>query len=342
MEDILVFGVPLDPDEREEVVRRKHDVTKRSALDYTDPYSALCSKFSFNKKLLGNFPVESWLTPIPNEEELFMCTVENYVGFIDCDGCWEYTMAIKKYLDESANNKRSLMVAVDHSVAAASIMHSCEQYGKEDCGIVVFDSHFDGILPSYRCGLIQYDLDTNPSSNFDKNDPFIFGRSESFNADSFLFKLIDDGLVEPNNIIVAGVSDYPSNKTAKIKDERVEKFVEFYRHYEDIGVTIIPKEKIKANPRAFDISSLDCSSLHVSVDVDVGSRNALYGARFIDYKGLSSPEIFYMLDKVLQSKKKIVSADISEIDVWRANRKHFGKQDNTYTIASRIGNKLFS
>jgi arginase family enzyme len=270
-----------------------------------------------------------------------MCTVENYVAFIDANGCWEYAQAVKKGYEDTIGDRRSLLIAVDHSMAAAPILNACDIYGKEQCGIIMFDSHFDGILPSYRCGLIQYDIDTNPQSHFDPNDPFVFSRSESFNADSFLFKLIDEKLIDPTNVIIAGVSDYPSAKTSKIPDERVQRFLEFYRHYEDLGVQIVPKERIAANPRAFDPSKLDVSALHVSVDIDVGSRNALFGARFIDYKGLSHAEIMGLISKVKACKAPIVSADICEIDVWKAGLKHYGKQDNTYGIATQIGNALY-
>ncbi|RZN48588.1 arginase family protein [archaeon] len=341
MNDVLVYGVPLDPDERESVVRLKHDQRARASLPHPDPYTALSRSFSFKHQLLGNVPVESWLTPLPSEEELFMSTVENYVAFIDSDGCWEYTQAIKAGMGELVGDNRSLMIAVDHSVAAAPIMHACELHGKDDVGVVMFDSHFDGILPSYRCGLIQYDIDTNPQSHFDPDDPFVVNRPESFNADSFLYRLIDDGHIAPENVMIVGVSDYPSKKTEQIRDERIQRFLSFYHHYEGMGVTILPKERLRANKRLFDPSSLDCSRIHVSVDIDVGSRNAIYGARFIDYKGLSTAEIEAHMQRIRESKKEIVSADISEIDVWKAGFKHHGKKDATYAVAKRIGNMLF-
>ncbi|MHC1604766.1 MAG: arginase family protein [Candidatus Methanofastidiosia archaeon] len=342
MKDVFTFGVSLDPDEREDVVRRKNSPVERAGLRYPDPYQALASSFSFSSISLGNFPVESWLTPLPSEAELFMCTVENYVAFIDSDGCWEYTTAVKNHMKDSIGDSRSLMIAVDHSLAVASIMHSCEIYGKDNCGLVIFDSHFDGILPSYRCGLIQYDIDTNPNTKFDPNDPFLIGRTESFNADSFLYKIINEKILLPENIVVVGVSDYPSSKTSKIKDERVMCFVDFYHSYEERGVRIIPKEKIGANPRLFDPASIDVDNLHLSIDIDVGSRNAIYGARFIDYKGLSEVEIFALIKKIVQSKKRIVSADISEIDIWKAGKKFFGKTDRTYEIAAKMANMIFA
>ncbi|MBN1786676.1 MAG: arginase family protein [Candidatus Methanofastidiosa archaeon] len=341
MEGVVVFGVPLDPDEREDVVMMKNDPKLRSSIRVKDPYTAVSERLSFKKELIGSAPVEPWLTPFPPDEMLFMCTVENYVTFIDCDGCWEYAMAIKDSMGDLVGDRRSLMIAVDHSAACASMIRSSEAYGKEDCGIIIFDSHFDGILPSYRCGLIQHDIDTNPNSPFDPDDPFIFGRSESFNADSFLFKLIDEKYVLPENVMVVGVSDYPSAKAEKLGDERVSRYIDFYHGYEERGVTVIPKERLRANPRLFDMGKLDVGNLHVSIDVDVGSRMALHGARFIDYKGLSEREIFNLLGGIRTSGKRIVSADISEIDVWKAGRMFSGKKDRTYEIASKMGNALF-
>ena len=341
MDDVVIVGAALDPDEREDVVDRKHDLQARGALLYHDPYEAVVAKVAFPHTAMGAFPVEPWLTPVPPDSELFMCTVENYVAFIDADGCWEYAEAVRKGMEETLEGRRTLLVAVDHSLAAAPILRACEQHGKEDVGIIMFDSHFDGILPSYRCGLIQYDIDTNPQSPFDPDDPFISCRPESFNADSFLFKLIDEKRIEPENVIIAGVSDYPSVKTEGVRDERVQRFLSFYHHYEELGVTIIPKERLKANPRAFDPAKLGVSAMHVSVDIDVGSRTALYGARFIDYKGLSEQEILAMIAKVRACKAPVMSADLCEIDVWKAGLKHYGKRDLTYDIAARIATALF-
>jgi len=341
MDEIVVFGVPLDPDEREEVVIKKHDTALRSKLKEKDPYSAICEKIPFKKRLLGNAPVESWLTPFPSEEELFMCTVENYVAFIDCDGCWEYTKAVRDSMRELVSDRRSLMVAVDHSVACASMIHSAEKYGKDDLGVVIFDSHFDAILPTYRCGLIQYDIDTNPNSPFDPNDPFVYGRPDSFNADSFLFKLLEDGYILPENVMVVGVSDYPSKKSEKIDDERVGRYLELYHGFEEKGVKVISKERFRANRKSFDMGQLDVGHLHVSLDVDVGSRMALHGARFIDYKGLSEREIFSLLNSIRSSKSSIVSADINEIDVWKAGLMYSGKKDRTYDISLKMANAIF-
>lgn len=341
MDKVALIGVPLDPDEREHAVDIKHNAYARKALAYHDPYTALCKRFTFPRVELGNAPIDSWLTPFPSEDELFLSTVENYVAFTDTDGCWDAMMFVKESMDKMVGDMRSLMIAVDHCVACASILRASEKYGKEDLGLVIFDSHFDGILPCYRSGLIQHDIETNPDSPFDPNDPFISGRAESFNADSFLFRLIDEKYVLPENIIVAGVSDYPPEKDVAA-DGRVNSYIDFYKGYEKKGLKIVPKQHIGANPRAFDPSSLGVSNLHVSVDIDVGSRNAIYGARFIDYKGLSSKQIYSMIQKVVDSGKKIVSADISEIDVWKAGIKHYGKKDATYDVAAKVGNMLFS
>jgi len=340
MPNVDVIGVPLDPDERESVVRIKNDPVARSELRFHEPYSALVDKLKFDKKTHGNFPVEPWLTSFPSEEELFMCTVENFVAFIDSDGCWEYTELVRRYMEEKIGDNRSLMLAVDHSVACASMIRASEIYGKDDYGLIIFDSHFDGILPTHRCDLIQYDLEMNPDTRFSRDDPFLYNRGESFNADSFLFKMIDENYINPENVIVVGVSDYPST-ISNIDDERISRFVDFYHSYEEKGIKIITKDKLRANKKFFDPSMLETKNIHVSMDIDVGSRNAIYGARFIDYKGLSSNEIFYLLQKILDTKKRIVSADICEIDVWKAGKKFFGKQDRTYEVAAKIANMLF-
>nr|HOP08669.1 arginase family protein [Candidatus Methanofastidiosa archaeon] len=99
--------------------------------------------------------------------------------------------------------------------------------------------------------------------------------------------------------------------------------------------------RLRANKRLFDLSQLEAGHLHVSIDVDVGSRMALHGARFIDYKGLSEREIFSLLESVRSSNKRIVSSDINEMDVWKAGQMYSGKKDRTYDIAVRMTNSLF-
>ncbi|HPR41951.1 MAG TPA: arginase family protein [Candidatus Methanofastidiosa archaeon] len=172
-----------------------------------------------------------------------------------------------------------------------------------------------------------------------KDDPFIHARSDSFNADSFIYKLIDEKYILPENVIVVGVSDYPK-EISKIDDKRISDFVDFYKSYEEMGLTIVTKEMINSNPRFFDPSSLEVEKLHVSVDIDVGSRNAIYGARFTDFKGLPEKEIYSLIDNIKSCDAKVVSSDINEIDVWKAGSKFFGKSDRTYEVATTIGRKL--
>jgi len=340
MNEICVFGVPLDPDERNSSIMRKCDKEERSKLAYSDPYAALSNKIRLDKRQIGNMDVESWLTPLPSLEELFMCTVENYVAFIDSDGCWEYVKLAMEFMKDNIGPSPSLMLTVDHSMAAASILHSTELYGKEDLGVIIFDSHFDGILPRFRSGLAEYDMEFNPNTRFSKNDPFILSRSDSFNADSFLYKLIDEKHILPENVMVVGVSDYPKD-ILTIDDERISSFVDFYQSYEEKGVKIVTKENFKTNPKSFDISSLDTKNLHVSVDIDVGSRNAIYGARFIDFKGLSEKDIYTLTGMISSAEAKVVSGDINEIDVWKAGNKFYGKKDRTYEVAAAISQQLF-
>ena len=91
------------------------------------------------------------------------------------------------------------------------------------------------------------------------------------------------------------------------KDQRIREYYEFYKKFEDDGVTILPKNKLKAN---FEISlkkifeKIKTPYIYISVDIDIGSRQALTGARFIDYLGLEESEIYKIIDKLNKYAKE--------------------------------------
>lgn len=343
-----LLGCSLDPDEREHVINFKIKQAKLGypGLLFKEPYDAIVHYLNETRleryfKLMGKVPVEPWLLPAPELKYISLLTVENIVTFIDLNGCFEYAQTVYERLKNSVDVENPLiaLIGVDHSLTGGVLRFLSEIYGRDSLGLIVLDSHFDAILPSIRCGLIQYDIETNPNTPFDPLDPFIKNRLDSYNADSFLYYLIERGWIKAENVVVLGVSDYPPPSAFEIDDHRVERYIKHYVGLENKGVKIIKKDDVEENPSLVKnvLQSLDVDNIYISIDIDVGANNAILGARFLDYDGLSETNIYNVVTEVSKQLKhsfQLVGFDIMETDVFRAS------MDNTYQIEINIIKKL--
>ncbi len=332
-EKLKLVGCALDADEREPVIEFKREMAFKGypGLNFRDPYDAVLHRLG-NKIDGFKIDVEPWLLPAPPLEYVDLLTVENMVSFIDSNGCWEYSKVLYEEVRD-IDPEALAMVGVDHSLSGGVLKFFSEKY--EDVALIVLDSHFDAILPSVRCGIIQYDLETNPNSPFDPRDPYIVWRPESYNADSFLSFLIDEKIVEPGNLIVAGVSDYPPSSAFEIDDSRVKRYLNHYLSFEKKGVKIISKNNLNLkNIWKKTIKELDAKHIYISVDIDVGANSALRGARFVDYQGISEDEIYKNISEIIKAVRsrdmRVLGFDIMETDVFRA------ANDRTYEIERSI------
>lgn len=351
MKNVKVFGLNLDPDERQESIFNKYSNIESGFIN-DDPYEVVSKKLNDTSEIkytnIGKIQVEPWLIPNPKEEDMFMVGVDNLVAFIDADGCREYSCKVKEFVKDKVLPDVPLMIGVDHSGTGGCIEALAEKYGKGNLSVVMLDSHFDGIIPTQRLKLIQHDIDYNPNTKFSKDDPYLYNRIDSYNADSFLYFLLSEKKILAKNLFVLGVSDYPPNSAKDARDPRIKEYFEFYKKFEDNGVTILPKNRLKAN---FEMSlkkvfeKIKTPYVYISVDIDIGSRQALNGARFLDYLGLEESEIYRILDGIVKySKEKrieIVGADVMEIDQSKAGQK-FGKNyDKTYDITLEVIKRIF-
>lgn len=323
----------LDPDERIAYIRRKIEACKENYknVPFKDPAMGIMNQIGRHFNFVEN-EVELWLTPTPPPEMMFMVTVENIVTFIDSNGCKDYADQLMEKIYEDVIPDLPILIGVDHSLSGGAIRALCREYGHENIRLIVFDGHTDFILPTIRCGLIQYDLETNPNTKFSPHDPYIYNRPDSYNADSFLNYISKE--LPPENIFLIGVNDYPSKAAEEIDDERVKKYVEFYKSIEESKVHIIKKDDVKKN---FDdvreiISNTSLPYTYISIDVDVCANVSIKGARFLDYLGISHSELYSLISCINKSKSKIIGVDMMEFDVYNAGSKIFGKIDRTYEI----------
>lgn len=342
------FGCSLDPDEREAVIKSKAAKAKLgyAGLTFKDPYDAIAHylqsvKLNAPFDFLGKLNIDPWLTPAPESKYLKLLTVENVVAFIDSNGCLECATVAYRFVKKRVLAHKPVLIGVDHSLTGGPARAIAETYGKSNLCVAILDSHFDAIIPTVRCGLIQYDVETNPESPFDPFDPFIRGRLDSYNADSFIYYLINERWVLPENVVVIGVSDYPPKAAFETDDERVKRYVNLYTGLEKIGVKIIRKRELEEDPSIVKktLTETKAHNLYVSIDVDVGANSALRGARFLDYTGLSEKLIHEVVDHltdVIRRGVNLAGFDVVETDVHKASL------DRTYQIELEIIKRLAS
>jgi arginase family enzyme len=349
-----IFGAAFDPDERQAKIANKIAYSRQnySQLRFRDPYDGamtqlekLIQKESF--EVAGNLPVEPWLVPSPEHKYVSLLEVDNIVAFIDSDGCREYADKTATFVREKVLPDISVLLGVDHSLTGGCLQAFTKEYGVSEVGLIILDSHFDAVTPSVRCGLIQYDIENNPESPFDPLDPYIRGRLDSYNADSFLHYLINEGKVAPENVLVLGVSDYPPEEAFKVDDERVKRYLSHYLGFEEKSVKIIRKEKIRRDPLSVKraLKKLKANHIYLSVDIDIGANAALRGARFLDYEGLNEEEIYRLIKLVKHRVGRgdtLVGFDILETDVYEAGVRRDGSEDRTYHIEANIAKILLT
>lgn len=344
MNKLGVFGCALDSDERELSIKRKIKyISENRGKNFSTPYDAMSELIGllgldFEKK--GAIEVETWLKPFPNLSDLIFMTVPNFVSFIDSGGCREYSEKVYQFTKKEVFPHTPFLIGVDHSLTGGVLKALSEKYGRDNLGFVVIDSHFDGISLPIRCDMILYADEVSNSTTDIKSDHYLWSRKDSYNTESFIKFLIKDGVILPENVICAGVSNYPSEKTFGIEDSRVKKYLEEFKGAENLGLTIIKKEDIRKNldilAQTFD--KLDLKKVYVSIDMDIGANASYEGVRFADgYIGMTPGEILKISSDIksfFADRSAIAGLDMMEIDMYTAN-------ELTYTLGLKIIDRIF-
>jgi arginase family enzyme len=346
---VVFFGCPLDSDERHESVQEKLSCID-SMHEGDDPYP-LVMDFIRNEvdhllwEEIGSLDVPEWLRPIPPPTEKGHMTVDNFAAFIDKDGCRSFAEMLAEHVVAEIYPQIPCMMAVDHSLSGGVVKKLMEHYRQEDTSLIILDSHTDAVPVAVLSGAIQYDMETNPDTVYDPSDPFLKNRPESFNASSFLYHLLEEGIVEPSNLYIIGISDYPPKRSFRIKDERIRRYVGFYSDLKRQGVTLITKKDLTSSPSKVRtiLSRIETPFLYVSIDMDVGARNALDGVRFRDRQGLNEKQIYGIADAlqaILSKGTELIGMDLAEFNPRRAGPGPFSDTDRTYRIAANLIRKL--
>ncbi len=308
----------LDPDEREpRIEKKRRAILNPGLIDWTDPSEEIKKRTG---KEFEKIEVESWLKPLPDLSDLPLMTVENFVIFIDSGGCLEYAELVEKKCRDM--EKIPFFIGVDHSLSGGVLKAVSEKIGRENIVYVMLDAHFDCILPEIRCGLLQYDAETNPESKYSPDNPFIYDRPDSYNADSFLHFLWEWNVVDRENTVVAGVMDYPPDSAWEIEDPRVQKYLDFYTSQEKKGVKIIRSERFRSNPVNMIRSAIEkCGGdiVYISIDLDVGANTCCSGVRFHEHRGLGCQTIIEIL-KYIMNNYRIAGIDLCEFDPYSSGK----------------------
>lgn len=346
---VVLFGCPLDCDEKHEAIAEKL-VASRPAGIHDDPLLPLLEALSGlvpedNWHLGGRVEVPVWLRPIPPHGANADILLGTTVDFIDRNGCREYADKIRNRVESDILPDFPCMIGVDHSLTGGVFSALARHYGKENISLVILDSHTDAVPMSRLSGAIAHDMDTNPRSVYDRSDPYLFNRTESYNASSFLHYLIDDGHIDPRNLYILGVSDVPGKKAYRIKDPRIEAYVGIWTALNQRGATLISKKECQLKPGKVKtlLQKIRTPYAYVSIDMDIGARNAVEGVRFRNWEGLAEAQIYRLIDALRDAGGKqlhLVGMDITEIDFRKAGLSLPSGRDKTYEIAATILKKM--
>ncbi|MHA1379500.1 MAG: arginase family protein [Candidatus Helarchaeota archaeon] len=356
---VKVFGAALDPSDMPQKIRIKQTdlqllATKQKLkTEYLDPYDAFIANSEGLKrqifKKIGKFTIESWLRPVPDLEDMQFINPLDFRIFLDSNGCKEYAEEMEKFIEEKVLPDIPLMIGADHSLTGGILNALSKKYGSKNVSLIVLDGHFDAIPTNMRLELAKYSKEHKeemavlfPELVDSIND--FMEIPHSYNCGTFLYYLIENGIINPQKVVVFGVMDYPREDLKDILDPRVKKYVDYYLSYEDRGVKIIPnsrnyQEMIEQLANA--LNEIQTQYVYISFDVDISSLNAVLAARFMEFIGIDEDcltNAIELLKNLTHSKVcELIGMDITEIEVHFLNAKlKNGKIDKTLSIMDKI------
>jgi arginase family enzyme len=346
---VVFFGCPLDGDERHESIQEKLSLMGIQE-SISDPYEGVMEiiRREVNPTFWaerGSINVPSWLRPIPSLADKESITTASFVDFVDQGGFETYAQEVGDFIETRIFPEVPCMLAVDHSLTSGTYKKLVKLYEPEDISLIILDSHTDAIPMSVMAGMIQYDIDTNPESVHDRADPFLYDRRDSYNASSFLDHLLSEEVLKPQNLYLIGVADYPPKHAFRIKDPRIETYVNLFSELKRRGVTILTKSDFLISPSKIRkvLGHVKTPYLYISVDMDIGARNGVEAVRFLERQGLNERQIYRLaefLREPLSRGIRMVGMDLMEINPRKAGRHLIPGEDRTYRIAANIIQKL--
>ncbi|MFX0070047.1 MAG: arginase family protein [Candidatus Hermodarchaeota archaeon] len=365
---IKVFGAALDAlDDPIKVLAKCSYINKLAQnlieleRDFLDPYDGLLKLSSLLKKeefiKIGKFPIETWLTPKPKIEDYPLLDPLKYQEFVNSGAVKKVSVDLERFVSDKILPDIPLMIGADHSLTGGILNALSKKYGSENILIIIFDAHFDAIPASISLNLVKYMKEHQNEINI--LNPEILESinteqlvlNDTYSYASFLDHLIYDSTILPQNLIIFGCQDYPSEEMLAVNDPRVKQYVDFYLSFKEKGVRFIPaaknsKEMIEKLEQI--LHDRNIQYLYLSFDVDVGVFKEVLAARIMNVIGIEE-EIILNAAKVIKDfmklkKCELIGLDILEIDTYLLGieLKKSGRKDQTVRVIDNFLNIIFS
>jgi arginase family enzyme len=91
------------------------------------------------------------------------------------------------------------------------------------------------------------------------------------------------------------------------------------------------------------LGRIETPYLYVSIDMDIGARNALEGVRFRNWQGLNERQLYAIADYIMEPLSqgtRLAGMDLTEINPRTAGVSSPHGRDRTYQIALNLIKKL--
>jgi arginase family enzyme len=338
---IKVFGAALDATDFSLSLQIKQNYLNQLAQNlvkgpnFLDPYDGFLlfsQELSQDKYFkMGKFPIESWLTPKPHLEDLPLVNQLEFQKFTNKGSIRHYSQKLEDYVKNKIVPDFPLMIGVDHSLTGGVLKALSHEYGPEDLLVLIFDAHFDGLPANVSLNIAKY-MNEHP----EEKNPLVLEHKDSFNQNlemvdtytcaSFLFYLLKEKVILPENLIIFGCQDYPDVNFRSLNDPRIGEYVKFYDEIEQKGIKFIPKSDTPTmiNKLSNALKELEKSRIYVSFDTDVGALKEIIATRFRNAIGIDQMTILNaarVIKNVIDSKNlDLIGLDIMEIETHLLNR----------------------
>jgi arginase family enzyme len=325
---IKLFGVALDPSddpwslELKRAWMANRGEARENDASVTDPYDAVTGELKEildrkNIRLAGKFPVPSWLRPKPAPEDYPLVTVQNIGDFYDSGGLLKLIKQLQGFLEKSVFPAMPLMLGIDHSSTMGVISALAKKYGPENLSVIVLDQHFDAVPLSVRLAETE-----NSAAGSPVGVPLGLSRVLAECPDhcccgNFWAYLMAEGKVRPENLSFIGVADYPEKSSGDSP------FQKTYLDFEKKGCRFFPLSQFDKpfarSLRKFIHDGIKTPLIYVSLDLDVGSYNFTWAARYMDQPGISRNILLEIASQIRDACRKknaaLVGLDIMEFNM---------------------------
>ncbi len=290
-----------------------------------DPFDLLEEKLasSGRVKSVGKVDVPSWLWPRPEPSDAELLTPERYREFTESGGLEQAASSVRDFIENEVFPARPLMVAVDHSMTGGALEALA---GDRELALVVFDAHLDAIPAEIR----------RLASGAEGGEVL----PDAYDCGTWLAEIISRGIVPPERLVVAGVSDRPGETGEEGDGYRL--YADAYAAVEGSLLAVVTKKRLREEgPSALDdaLHALDGCDVYVSIDADVAAGPYLKAVRFMDTMGLEPDELIGCVRRVAAAAgDRIAGVDVAEIDVHLADIP--GGDDRTVEVMTSVAAAL--